>query len=96
MTAPILRRHFYTAIITASVNIQVEHARPPHVAIKAQFMPNWWMRALGAVHAFTSGTANANRLQIFWFAGIDLIGIDNVARMMQFASQRHSKFGGFF
>jgi hypothetical protein len=96
MTAPIWRRHFFAAIDAASVDIQIEHTRPPHMAIKAQFMTNRRMRALGTVHTLTGGTANANRFQIFWFAGIDLIGIDNVARMMQFASQRHSKFGGFF
>jgi hypothetical protein len=96
MTAPIRRPHFYAAIFAASVDIQIEHACPPHMAIKAQFMPNWGMRALVTVHALTSGTANADWFQIFWFADIDVIGIDNVARMMQFASQRYGKFGGFF
>ena len=42
------------------VNVEIVKPDPPHMAVKAQFMTNWRVGALGAVHAFTRRTANTD------------------------------------
>ena len=42
------------------VNVEIVKPNPSHMAVKAQFVTNWGVSTLGAVHAFTRRTANTD------------------------------------
>ena len=42
------------------VNVEIVKPNPPHMAVKAQFMTNWWVGALSAIHAFACRAANTD------------------------------------
>ena len=71
---------------------KVIKTNPAHRPITAQFMANRWMRSLGAIHALTNRTANADLVKPCRFGNINLIGIDHIAGMMQFTPKSNSEF----
>ena len=74
---------------------QIIEPHPPAVSVKADIMPHRRVGTLCAIHTFANRTANTDCLMLATLVGIQIIRIDKIARMMNFAPEGNGKFRGF-
>jgi hypothetical protein len=74
------------------LSFEVIEAHPAAVSIEPYIMPNWWMCTLCAIHPLADRTADADGVMPAPLCRFNIISIDKIARVMDFASKGNGKF----